>query len=64
MEKNPHEEQVLSASENELAELVREKSSQGWSVVALTTDPADGRITVLLARPIKKEKQTLDSNHG
>jgi hypothetical protein len=64
MEKNPHEEQVVSASQSELAELVQQKSSQGWSVVALTTDPADGRITVLLARPIKKEKRTVDSNHG
>lgn len=57
MDKNPHEERVLYATESELEQIVKQHSSQGWTVVALTTDPSEGKITVLLTRPIRPEGQ-------
>lgn len=53
MERHPHEEQVLCAAQDEVEDVVRQQTSQGWTVVGLTTDPADGKVTVLLTRPIK-----------
>jgi hypothetical protein len=53
MEMNPHEERVLCATQHELGDVVRQQTSQGWTVVGLTTDPADGKVTLLLTRPIK-----------
>ncbi len=57
MEKNPQEERVLYARPGELEQIVEEHSSQGWTVVALTTDPGEGKITVLLSRPIKHDRR-------
>lgn len=55
MDRNPHEEQLLSTTEGDLPEVVRQQGLQGWAVVALTTNPLDGKITILLTRPIRKE---------